>query len=131
MRKSDPAVRTAQHWLLERLSTEPRLMKELVAEAGQDGVAEKYLKKASRRLPVLRRPRELRGPWVWRFPDDDEQVLVQYRCPLQDCPPFREGWMPFGRSRALFRAGLVTYQIRGRLRRSRPAETEGHLLKTK
>ncbi len=118
-------VRAAAFWLLDHLTPEPRLMTEVAAAAQMEGLSRKIVQKAARTLPVLRRPRELRGPWVWSFPRDDEQVLVSYRCPLAECPVRREGWMPFGLSRPLFACGLVRYLIRGRLRRTRSgAETD-------
>ena len=130
-RKPYASTREAALWLLDRLGTEPRLMKELVVEAEKAGFSEKDFLRGARNLPILRRPRELRGPWVWSLPREDEQVLVSFNCPLSHCPSSaaREGWLELGESRLLFKVGLLRYRIRGRMRIRRPAESEEHLLR--
>lgn len=104
-------------------------MKEVIDSAAREGFKRELTQKAARTLPILRRPRELRGPWEWSLPNEDQQVPVLYRCPLAECPIRREGWMPFGLSRQLFAVGLVRYQIRGRLRHARSGEESEGLVR--
>ncbi len=113
------AVRQAACWLLEYLesATSPPLVRDIQAVAKDNDIPAGVLRVASQELPIIRQPRELRGPWTWRLPQPEELVQVRFYCPIEDCQKVSEGWMEFRLSRILFTAGLVHYLTRGRLRR--------------
>jgi len=121
-------AREVQLWLLRALGSEPRLVQEVQSAAEAAGIPPNVLKRASQSLPIVRRPRELRGPWTWRLPASDEMVPVRYHCPFGDCSVRREGWMAFERSACLFTVGLLDYRVKGRLLRVRPSGGEDELL---
>ncbi len=111
----------ATHWLLEFLDR-PRLVQEVREAAKKKHIPAALLRRASQGVPIIRRPRELRGPWTWRLPRPEELVRVSYTCPVKDCGKEYEGWMEFGLSRLLFEAGLVRYLTRGTAVRTQPPE---------
>ena len=76
------------------------------------------LRRAAQSLPILRRPREIRG----QLPEPDELVRVRYECPVKDCGKVKEAWMEYRMSRVLFDAGLVRHLTKGTAVRTRPGE---------
>ncbi len=114
-------------WLLFYLESGPRLVREVKKTAAERGIPPTWLRRATDVLPIIRRPRELRGPWIWKLPDDSELVLVRYRCPMAECSRSFEGWMEFGPSRRLFSAGLIRYLTRGRAPGVRPNKDKDEL----
>lgn len=115
----------ATHWLLDYLEEEsPRLVHDIRSGARIQQIPPALLRRASQALPILRRPRELRGPWTWRLPEPDELVRVSYECPVANCRKVFEGWMQFRISRLLFAAGLIQYLTRGTAVRTRPPDGE-------
>jgi len=117
------------NWLLQALDSGPCLATEIRTCAEKQGISQKLLLRAARNLPIIRRPRELRGPWVWRLPGPDELVWVRYECPLAGCSKSLEGWMEFGKSRPLFSLGMVRYLVRGRVWRAQPGEERSERLR--
>ena len=128
----DPADRrSVALWLLEQLHEGPRFVRDVAAAAEAVGISRPVLQRAAQSLPIRRGPQKLRGPWLWSLSAGDEQVLVRFHCPLQECPASREGWLAFERARPLFVAGLAAFQTRGRIQRIRPPDAEGHRLHVK
>lgn len=117
------------NWLLRELDGGPRLVTEVRRGAEKRGISQKLLLRAAQNLPIIRRPRELRGPWIWRLPGPDELVWVRYDCPLAGCSKSLEGWMEFGKSRRLFALGIVRYLVRARVWRIRPGEERSERLR--
>lgn len=114
-------------WLLFYLESGPRLAREVKKSAADRGIPATLLRRAADVLPIIRRPRELRGPWIWKLPDSSELVLVRYECPVVECSRRIEGWMEFGLSRRLFSAGVIRYLTRGRVRSVRPNRDKDEL----
>ncbi len=110
------------HWLLEYLEKSPRLVRDVRAEAKTRQISPALLRRVAQSLPIIRRPRELRGPWMWMLPEADELVRVSYECPVSNCHKVSEGWMEFRLSRLLFAAGLLRYLTRGTARRTQPPD---------
>ncbi len=120
----------AVRWLLGFLDhTTPRLVHEVREAAKQERIRPALLRRAAQAAPILRRPRELRGPWTWRLPQPEDLVRVRYTCPVADCGKVREGWMEFGISQPLFDVGLVRYLTRGTAQRSRSPESDSGFLR--
>ncbi len=117
-----PGFAEATLWLLGRLDRGPCIKAEIEKEAEKEGISPALLKRASQALPILRRPRELHGPWEWRLPGPGDLVQARYECPVDHCDQKYDGWIEFGLSRALFSVRLIQYLIRGRLRRSKSAD---------
>lgn len=115
-------------WLLFYLESGPRLAREVKKSAADRGIPATVLRRAADVLPIIRRPRELRGPWIWKLPDSSELVLVRYECPVVECSRRFEGWMEYGLSRRLFSAGVIRYLTRGRVRSVRPNRDKDALL---
>ncbi len=119
---ADIELLRATSWLLKSLEKSPRLVRDVRAEARTRQIPPALLRRAAQTLPIIRRPRELRGPWTWRLPEADELVRVSYECPVSNCHRVSEGWMQFSLSRLLFAAGLVRYLTRGTARRTQPPD---------
>ncbi len=116
-------LRLAILWLLGFLDrTPPPLVREVQDAAKRQRMPPALLRRAAEGIPILRKPRELRGPWTWRLPEPGELVRVRFTCPVAECDRVSEGWMEFGISRTLFEAGLVRYLTRGTARRTQPPE---------
>lgn len=64
------AVDEAEQWLLGRLASGSHLAKELKDLARQDGIADRTLDRAAKKLKVIRGPDGFSQPWSWRLPDD-------------------------------------------------------------
>ena len=122
-------LQEVSNWLLRTLDAGPCLATEIRKCAEKQGISQKLLLRAAQNLPIIRRPRELRGPWVWRLPGPDELVWVRYECPLARCSKSLEGWMEFEKSRLLFSLGMVRYLVRGRVWRTRPGEERSERLR--
>ena len=127
--ESESSFRATVTWLMEFLESSPRLVQEVREEAGKRRISPALLRRAAQALPIVRRPRELRGPWTWRLPEADELVRVEYSCPIANCKKVAEGWMEFRMSRVLFSAGLVRYLTRGTARRTQPPEATSTFLR--
>ena len=114
----------AIEWLMSYLESShtPCLVRDVQREAKKEGMSPALLRKAAQALPIIRRPRELRGPWAWKLPEPEELVRVRYQCPLVACGKESEGWMEFRLSRILFSAGLIRYLTRGTARRTQPPD---------
>ncbi len=125
----EPSFLATVTWLMEYLEAAPRLVREVREEAGKKKIPPALLRRAAQALPIVRRPRELRGPWTWRLPELDELVRVEYSCPITNCKKVAEGWMEFKMSRYLFSAGLIRYLTRGTARRTRPPDAESTFLR--
>ncbi len=127
--ESEPSFLAAVMWLMEYLEEAPRLVQEVRKVAAEKQISPALLRRAAQALPIVRRPRELRGPWTWRLPGLDELVRVSYSCPVANCKKVAEGWMEFRISRILFSAGLVRYLTRGTARRTQRPEAESTFLR--
>ena len=116
-------LRTTVRWLLEFLDhAPPRLVREVRDAAKRERISPALLRRASQAAPIIRTPREFRGPWTWRLPEPDELVRVRYTCPVANCGKVSEGWMEYGISRWLFKAGLVRYLTQGTAVRKQPPD---------
>ncbi len=122
-------LRTAL-WLLEYPEA-PRLVRDVRAEAQTRQIPPALLRRAAQALPIIKRPRELRGAWMWMLPEPEELVRVRYECPIRNCRKVSEGWMEFRISRHLFRAGLIRYLTRGTARRTQPPDGDSIFLRLK
>ncbi len=125
------SLHTAALWLMEYLesSKTPCLVREVQLASKRIDMAPALLHRAAAEVPLLRRPREMRGPWVWALPDPEELVRVRYRCPIVDCGKTCEGWMQFRLSRILFPSGLIRYLTRGTSRRTQPPDGSSTFLR--
>ena len=104
------SIHTVCLWLIEFLDTSPpRLIRDVKREADVHGIPPQLLNSAAKALPLIRRPKVVRGPWTWQLPQPAELVRVCYFCPVIGCGKTSEGWMEFRLSRILFSAGLVRY----------------------
>ncbi len=121
----DLDLQAAVLWLLDVLDdTEPHLVSQVQEVAKLKRIRPALLRRAARAMPIIKKPRELRGPWTWRLPKPDELVRVRYTCPITECSKVSEGWMVFRISRLLFAAGLVRYLTRGTTRLTQPPDGE-------
>ncbi len=127
--EDEEELRSAVLWLLELLENHPRLVQEVRDAAKEKHISAALLRRASQAVPIIRKPRELRGPWTWRLPGPEELVRVAYTCPVKNCGKEYEGWMEFGMSRSLFEAGLVRYLTRGTAVRTKPPEERSIFLR--
>ncbi len=124
-------LREAVQWLLGLLDRDaPRLVQEVREAAKEERIGPALLRRASQAAPIIRKPREIRGPWTWRLPEPDELVRVLYICPVTDCGKVREGWMEYRLSRPLFDVGLIRYLTRGTAQRTRPPEGSSIFLRS-
>ncbi len=128
-REAQRELLRATSWLLDLLAESPRLVRDVRAEAKMQQIPPALLRRAAQALPIVRRPRELRGPWMWMLPEPEELVRVQYECPVTNCHKVSEGWMQFRMSRLLFAAGLLRYLTRGTARRTQPPDGETFFLR--
>ena len=121
----------AEKWLMWCLRGAPKLVNEIREVAKEKRMRAADLRRAAQSLPIIRKPRELRGPWVWRLPEHDQLVRVAYTCPGSSCGREIEGWMEFGWSQTLFHAGLIRYLTKGTALRIRPADSESAFIHIK
>ena len=124
------SIHTVCLWLIEFLDTSPpRLIRDVKREADVHGIPPQLLNSAAKALPLIRRPKVVRGPWTWQLPQPAELVRVCYFCPVIGCGKTSEGWMEFRLSRILFSAGLIRYVTSGTARRTLSPECSSIFLR--
>jgi hypothetical protein len=67
------ALEQAEEFLQGALAQGARSEKEIAAEARQDGISNKTLKRAKKKLGVRSRKDGMRGAWEWSLPEDGQQ----------------------------------------------------------
>ena len=63
----------AKEFLLSALAQGPRPAKDVTAEAGQEGISERTLKRAKRELSVRSRKPDMTGGWEWSLPEEGQK----------------------------------------------------------